>query len=344
MEISGEMLKMLDVAASEEFTDLLAAIGDFVAQATGNTAEFVAQWKLPCREPLFFKIKSGEKPVAIEFDNDEKSYFVKWIIGEESGYLYYNEDYRFNLTPLSVLAIETAIKINTESVIKKIEWGVETASRMQGITYHDYSNVFGSVSGVMQLLETDERGNKKLHNNLNEIYDILENFEELNKSTTRILRSEPITYQKELIDISCVANEILSKSKKVYAYSQIDLDFKVDENIKTSGDEQKIAQILNELLDNASDSFGNVEIGGKIIVRVFVEKLNCVISVTDTGFGMDYDLQRYLTTKYFTRKFKRPGLGLTRVRRFVEDWGGSLRFNSAPEKGTTVIARFPIVL
>jgi signal transduction histidine kinase len=196
----------------------------------------------------------------------------------------------------------------------------------------------------MQLLEMDEGGNKRVKDSLDGIKEILTNFDEPNKLTMLILRNEPITYKNELVNISSIYDAILTKNKKVYGYSQIALEYNVEENIKTSGDEQKITQILVELLINASDSFENSEEGGKITVKVFVENFNCVISVEDTGFGMDYDLQRYLTTKFFTRKFKRPGLGLTRVRRFVEDWGGSLLFASKPEKGTSITVRFPIVL
>jgi len=344
MDISTEMVRMFDVAASEEFTDLLAVIGNFVAQITGNdSAEFVASWQIPCREPLFLKVKSGEKPSVVEFNPVDKSYFVKWTIGEESGFLYFGDE-KFQIPAFAISAIETAIKINAESAIRKIEWGVEATTRILGITYHDFRNTFGSITGVMQLLEIDEGGNKRVQNSLNGIKDVLANFDEPNKLTMLILRNEPINYANDLVDISSIYNAILEKNKKVYAYSQVDLDFEVDENIKTYGDEQKITQILSELLSNASDSFEDIDMGGKIKVKVSIENHSCVISVEDTGFGMDYDLQRYLTTKFFTRKFKRPGLGLTRVRRFVEDWGGGLLFASMPEKGTSVVASFPIVL
>ena len=344
MDISEEMVKIFDVAASEGFTDLLSAIGVFAAQASGrDEVEFAAMWKMPCREPLFLKVKSGEKPTAIEFDPTDKSYFINWTIGEESGFLYYGDE-RFDLPVSAISAIEAAIKINAEAVSKKIEWGAEATARILGITYHDFRNTFGTITGIMQLLEMDEGGNKRVKETLGNIKEVLTNFDEPNKLTMLILRNEPIDYQESLVDISSIYKAILTKNKKVYAYSQIDLNFDVKENIKTRGDEPKITQILNELLANASDSFENSETGGKISVKVAVEDQICVVKVEDTGFGMDYDLQRYLTKKFFTRKFKRPGLGLTRVRRFVEDWGGWLQFASVPEKGTSITARFPIVL
>lgn len=344
MDISEKMVRLFDIAASEGFTDLLAAIGVFAAEASKkNSVEFVAMWKIPCRELLFLKVKSGEKPAAVEFDTTDKSYFINWEINEESGCFYYDEE-RFDLPSSAISAIESAVKINVESASKKVDWGIEATSRIMGIANHDFGNTFGTIAGIMQLLEIDESENKRVKGTLDSIKEILSGFDDSNKLIMRILRNEPINYSTNLVDISKIYNEILVKNKKNYAYSKIDLKFNVEENIKTKGDEQKITRILSELLTNASDSFENSDDGGKISVKVFVENSDLVIKVDDSGFGMDYDSQRYLTTKFFTRKFKRPGLGLTRVRRFVEDWGGCLQFASTPEKGTSISASFPIVL
>ena len=338
-----EITKMLEIAADEGFTDLLVAICNVCTCEGGK--QFIASWNVPCRRPFFLLVKSGEKPAAIEFDPTDKSYFVRWTAGEESGYLYFcGENENFILPEYVISAIETAIKINVEASIRKIDWGVEAAVRILAITSHDVRNVFGTILGVSQLLEMDEDGNEKVHSSLSSINEILTNFDASNKMLMLILRNESIDYESGIVDISSIYNTILSKNKRVYSYSQINLDFNVEENIKTTGDEQKITQILSELLLNASDSFESSDKGGKITVNVFLQDGSCVINVKDTGYGIDYDSQRYIMTKFFTRKFKRPGLGLKKVRRFVEDWGGQLLFSSEPEKGTDVSVKFPITL
>jgi signal transduction histidine kinase len=343
MDVNEKIIKMFDVAVNEEFTDLLSAISSVIVSACEkDEIEFVALWNVPCRKPLFLRVKPNEKPDSTVFDPEGKSYFVKWDLCQESGYLYFDGDDKFILLEYVINAIETAIKMNVETASKKVEWGVEAAARILGITYHDVRNAFGTVTGVMQLLEMDEAGNQKVQSRLSNINEILANFDDPNKTTMLILRNNPIIYKSDSVDIASVYDAILKKSKRVYAYSQIELDYDIENGLNTTGDEQKIMQILSELLFNASDAFENSEQGGKISVKVFKEFSNCVISVEDTGFGIDYDSQRYLTTKFFTRKFMRPGLGLTRVRRFVEDWGGYLQFVSEPGKGTSISAAFPI--
>jgi len=338
-----EIVKMLEIAANEGFIDLLVAICNVCACEGGK--QFIASWNVPCRKPLFLLVKSGEKPKSVEFDPTDKSYFVRWAVGEESGNLYFCDgDEKFMISEYSNSAIETAIKINVEAAIRKVDWGGEAAMRILAINSHDIRNVFGTISGVLQLLDMDEAENEKVHNSFNNINEILSNFDVSNKTLLLILRNEPIVYESGDVDVSSIYNTILGKNKRVYSYSQIELDFEVENNIKTNGDEQKITQILNELLLNASDSFENSDKGGKVSVKVFKENNDCVIKVEDTGFGIDYESQRYITTKFFTRKFKRPGLGLKKVRRFVEDWDGHFSFSSEPDKGTNVSVRFPITL
>jgi signal transduction histidine kinase len=344
-KLSVLIAKMLDVAASEEFTDLLVAISELCVCASENSElEFVALWNLPCREPLYLRVKSGEKPTTIDFNPEDKSYFIKWTVSDESGVLYFVDDEKKFILPEHVIsAIEIAVKVNVETSVKKVDWGIEAATRTLSIVHHNARNVFGTISGVSQLLEMDEIGNERICSSLNSINEVIANYDISSRTLMLILRNEPLSYEKDFVELSFAFNAVLNKNKRVYAYSQIDLEYDVEDNITTIGDEQKIMQIFSELLLNASDSFENSDKGGIISVKVFSDNSDCVISVKDTGFGIDYDSQRYLTTKFFTRKFKRPGLGLTKVRRFVEDWGGRFIFSSEPEKGTFVEVRFPTV-
>ncbi|MDR0304665.1 MAG: sensor histidine kinase [Chitinispirillales bacterium] len=345
MELNKEIIKLFNIAVKDEFTDLLSGISDFLGASTEKPCgvELAALWNMPCREPLYLNVKPNEKPISINFNPENKKHFVEWRIGEESGRLYcIDENNEFNETVIE--AVSSAIRINIETAGKKVAWGTEAAERILGITFHDVRNTFGSVTGVMQLLKMDESENERVQSSLDSINDILNNFDEPNKITMLILRNEPIPYKSDIVDISSIYNTILTKNKRAYSYSQIDLEFQVAPNIKTTGDEPKITQILTEFLFNASNSIENCKEGGKITVDVSLVDSFCVINVKDTGLGMDYDSQRYITNKFFTRKYKRPGLGIPRIRRYVEDWGGYLIFESEQKKGTSITAKFPIVL
>ena len=68
-----------------------------------------------------------------------------------------------------------------------------------------------------------------------------------------------------------------------------------------------------------------------------------LLSVRDTGVGMTPEVQERALEPFFTTKptGKGTGLGLSMVYGFVTQSGGSLRIQSAPGQGTTVVLEFP---
>ena len=66
-----------------------------------------------------------------------------------------------------------------------------------------------------------------------------------------------------------------------------------------------------------------------------------VLEVTDDGEGMDEETRRRSLDPFFTTKpSKRVGLGLPLLAQSAEEAGGTLEVQSAPGKGTKVIATF----
>ena len=117
------------------------------------------------------------------------------------------------------------------------------------------------------------------------------------------------------------------------------------------GDADRLRQVLVNLLDNA---LRYTPAGGRVTVTVAAESGEAVLTVRDTGAGMDPISARWAFEPYYqgpapsasepapTETPRRSsGLGLAIVREIVAAHGGRLALDSAPGAGTTVTVRLP---
>lgn len=114
-------------------------------------------------------------------------------------------------------------------------------------------------------------------------------------------------------------------------------------NIST--DQQKLSQVLSNLLSNA---FKFTDPGGKVDLSIQRTKENALeISVTDTGIGIPADKQEIIFTAFqqadgtTQRKYGGTGLGLSISRELVKLLGGTLTLNSEPGRGSVFTVILP---
>ncbi|SDM22065.1 Histidine kinase-, DNA gyrase B-, and HSP90-like ATPase [Daejeonella rubra] len=111
----------------------------------------------------------------------------------------------------------------------------------------------------------------------------------------------------------------------------------MNESIIVLADKDMLQLVIRNLLNNAVKF---TAVGGKISIRSTVENNNCIITVTDNGRGIPYDMQADLfsmkvKSTYGTRNEKGVGLGLALCKEFAEIQNGKIWFESVPGKGTT---------
>lgn len=119
-----------------------------------------------------------------------------------------------------------------------------------------------------------------------------------------------------------------------------------DEPVWLSGDPTRLAQVIGNLLQNANKF---TERGGRVTVRLERRDREAVLTVEDTGIGMEPEILCRLFEPFsqadhsLARSRGGLGLGLSLVRGLVELHGGSIEAASeGPGRGSRFTLRLPL--
>jgi len=110
-------------------------------------------------------------------------------------------------------------------------------------------------------------------------------------------------------------------------------------------DRELVTKALYHLLENSLEAIGQASRGKTrkgVKVVLTCEEGNAVISISDQGEGVSKKNLRHLFDPFFSTRPHRIGLGLTFVKRVVEEHGGKIRLESRPKRGMTVTLMFPM--
>jgi two-component system nitrogen regulation sensor histidine kinase NtrY len=104
-----------------------------------------------------------------------------------------------------------------------------------------------------------------------------------------------------------------------------------DPDLRAVCDRRLIGQAITNLLQNAVDAVVMRDGAHQIHLEIGKAGADAVISVTDDGIGLPETDRAKLTEPYVTHKPKGTGLGLAIVRKIMEDHGGRLELDAAPD-------------
>lgn len=136
------------------------------------------------------------------------------------------------------------------------------------------------------------------------------------------------------VDLPALVAAVL-ESTPAPAGVRVELDVRP---IPLLADGDQLAEILTNLVENAFQAMAE---GGTLSIAAAEERGRVVISVADTGSGIDEALAGRVFEPFFTTRAQGTGLGLAIVERLVEEHGGSVEVHSAPGAGTRFAVRLP---
>lgn len=230
---------------------------------------------------------------------------------------------------------------------------MEAVGRLAGGVAHDFNNLLTVISAAADFIHFDTEPGSQMRK---DAQDILDTVKRAHTLTTQLLTfSRRQVVRPKQVDLNELVRGTESMLRRV-----ISVDVKLsltiaDHPVRVLADAGQLEQVLMNLVVNARDAIGSagfISIGtGRAVVDAALASIRpeldpgdyAVLTVTDTGAGMDDATVERIFEPFFTTKEagKGTGLGLATVFGIVKQAGGHIFVYSEPGLGTTFRVYLP---
>lgn len=146
------------------------------------------------------------------------------------------------------------------------------------------------------------------------------------------------------VGLSAVFNDTLILMKERLRIKNISMGINISENFPMlHGNHIKLEQVFLNLIQNSMDALEG-QGKGEINLSAQVANNHALIRFSDTGAGVDAELQEKVFEPFFTTKEadKGTGIGLSIVYGIIQEHHGTIALESEGENGATFILKLPI--
>lgn len=316
--------------------------------------DFVHPDDLAGRLEKFKEILSGKESVT-EYRYLTKSGEYKWVMNN-ARLLYENGE----KPGIQGILVDITQRRQAEEENRKLQKQMlqsqmmEALGRLAGGVAHEFNNLFQILQGNIEFIEMDKPDDHPDKDRLVKIQKELKRGAGLINQLLLFSRRDPNQSRKQMVFI----NEHLKATAKFLAQTilkRINVNLSLaDVALVVCADPDMITQVLINLATNAADVMPE---GGDMVIRtrsVFIENPYAtdpglkpgsyvLMTVSDTGPGMDEETAAQVFDPFFTTKQigKGTGLGLAAVYGILREHGGSVTCTSTHGKGTTFRIYWP---
>ena len=224
---------------------------------------------------------------------------------------------------------------------------MEAIGQLSGGIAHDFNNLLGVIIGYSEILEERLAPDDRLQKNVKEIKKAGKRAASLTRQLLAFSRQQVL--ESKILDLNAIVSNVEKMLGRLIG-ENIDLTCTLGSDLwNVKADQGQIEQVILNLAVNARDAMPR---GGRLTIATANVDLNedyarlhppqkpgqyVLLSVSDTGIGMDATTQAHIFEPFFTtkEKGKGTGLGLSTVYGVVRQSDGHIWVYSEPGLGTT---------
>jgi PAS domain S-box-containing protein len=328
LQINPALLKMLgyereqDLSRKDLATDIFAHQGEYqrLTELPAHTEEIKdveMEWKRQDGTPITVRC-SGRR------------------INDENAVPAYFEVFAEDVTEKRVLEKQLRMAQKMEAI-----------GRLSGGIAHDFNNLLGVIIGYSRVLKKALGTNAELSEHALEIEKAGQRAASLTKQLLAFSRQQVLT--PAILNLNTLARDMQGMLPRLLG-EDIEVTLDLDGDLgSVKADQSQLEQVIMNLAVNARDAMPS---GGKLKIKTSNVELDqayvrnhpgsrpgsyVLLSVTDTGTGMDAGTLTHIFEPFFTTKErgKGTGLGLATVYGIVKQSNGYIGVDSKPRKGTS---------
>jgi len=320
-------------------------------ERVGNNMDiFVPSEEWPSTQLLIGKAKAGESFSGVESRRFTKTGNIVDVSLSGANYLDSTGE-----------PIGTVVSLRNITIHKRLEAQLRHNRKMEamgtlaGGIAHDFNNSLHVISGFTQLLLLTKQEENPEFEYVKEIEKAVQRSSELTQQLLTFGRKvesklRPVNLNFEIKQVKNLLGRIIPK--------MIRIDVGLQKNLKIiNADPGQIEQVLMNISINAKHAMPE---GGQLSFKTEIVSLDqdyceihlgatpgeyVLLTITDTGHGMDNETLKHIFDPFFTTKEagEGTGLGLAMVYGIVKNHGGYIMCYTQQDQGTVFRIYFPVL-
>ena len=306
--------------------------------ATGEIVNILDAYLDPRFNPEFDK-KSGYRTKTILCmpmkNRDEKIVGVFQLLNKKHGTFRYDDE-----SFIDALSIHAAIAVENARLAQEMVQSerLSAVGRMASTIIHDIKNPMGTLRVYAQVMKK-KSGNEEAGKLADEMIRQVDRFVNMAQEILDFSRGVSSTNIAE-IDFGEVMEGVLLFIEKDLTKRNVKLVKNLTFSGKMMMDQDKMVRVFYNIAGNAADAMPE---GGTLTVNTMPVNGSVKIEFIDTGTGMPPEVKAKIFEPFVTYGKKHgTGLGMSIVKKVVDDHKGHVEIDSEMGKGTTIRLVFPV--